>query len=145
MMKLECDVCGYQSETASDFCRVNIRRYRSMTDYLYGREESKDICYSCCQKLFEFDIKAPVTDSTDLSDLELSVRAYNCLKRAGYRTYGDIKNLTFEEGMKIRNLGKHSLEEVLAKIKSIEDGKNEHNNKDFEHNTIDDLPNGEEV
>lgn len=123
MMKLECDVCGYQSDIASDFCRVDIRRYKSMTDYQYHGDENKDICYACCQKLFSYDIKAPITDHSDISELDLSVRAYNCLKRANYQTYGDIKNLTVDEGMKIRNLGKKALDEVLQKIKDVEASK----------------------
>ena len=51
-----------------------------------------------------------------LEDLGLSVRTYNCLKRAGIKTLGDILLLTQERLMKIRNLGRKSWEEVLAKL-----------------------------
>ena len=63
----------------------------------------------------------PETDddprSIPLEDLELSVRSYNCLKRAGITTLGEIADKTPEEMMKVRNLGRKSLEEVLAKLK----------------------------
>ena len=51
-----------------------------------------------------------------LEDLELSVRSYNCLRRAGIKTLGEIADKTPEDMMHIRNLGRKSLEEVLAKL-----------------------------
>jgi DNA-directed RNA polymerase subunit alpha len=51
--------------------------------------------------------------------LDLSVRAYNCLKRAGIHTLSDLTNMSEAEMMKIRNLGKKSLKEVIDKIKDI--------------------------
>lgn len=51
--------------------------------------------------------------------LELSVRSYNCLKRAGISTIGDLTDKTEEEMMKVRNLGKKSLKEVKAKLVSL--------------------------
>jgi len=57
-------------------------------------------------------------DKTDMTidELELSVRSYNCLKRAGINTVGELVNKTPEDMMKVRNLGRKSLEEVLAKL-----------------------------
>jgi len=52
-----------------------------------------------------------------IDELELSVRSYNCLKRAGINTVEELVNKTPDEMMKIRNLGKKSLDEVLAKLK----------------------------
>ena len=54
-----------------------------------------------------------------IEDLELSVRSYNCLKRAGIHTVADIVNKTEQDMMKVRNLGKKSLEEVMAKVKNL--------------------------
>ena len=54
-----------------------------------------------------------------IEELDLSVRAFNCLKRAGVNTVGDLVNKSPEEMMKIRNLGKKSLEEVIAKLQSL--------------------------
>jgi len=56
---------------------------------------------------------------TSIDDLEFSVRAYNCLKRAGINTLGDLTDKTELEMMKIRNLGKKSLKEVIEKIKEM--------------------------
>ena len=56
---------------------------------------------------------------TTIEDLDLSVRAYNCLKRAGIHTLHDLINKSATEMMKIRNLGKKSLKEVLDKVKEM--------------------------
>ena len=56
---------------------------------------------------------------TSIDDLDFSVRAYNCLKRAGVNTLGDLTEKTELEMMKIRNLGKKSLKEVIDKIKDM--------------------------
>lgn len=54
-----------------------------------------------------------------IDELELSVRSYNCLKRAGINTVGELCAKTPEEMMKVRNLGRKSLEEVLEKLKEL--------------------------
>ena len=54
-----------------------------------------------------------------IDELELSVRSYNCLKRAGINTVEELTNKTAEDMMKVRNLGRKSLEEVLAKLKEL--------------------------
>lgn len=54
-----------------------------------------------------------------IDELELSVRSYNCLKRAGINTVEELTNKTPDEMMKVRNLGRKSLEEVLAKLKEL--------------------------
>ena len=56
---------------------------------------------------------------TSIEDLDFSVRAYNCLKRAGVHTLQDLVNKSENDMMKIRNLGKKSLKEVLDKIKEL--------------------------
>ena len=63
----------------------------------------------------------PITKTleTAIEELDLSVRAYNCLKRAGIHTLQDITAMTEDEMMKIRNLGKKSLKEVLEKVKDM--------------------------
>lgn len=54
-----------------------------------------------------------------IDELELSVRSYNCLKRAGINTVEELTNRTPEDMMKVRNLGRKSLEEVLAKLDEL--------------------------
>lgn len=56
---------------------------------------------------------------TSIDDLDFSVRAYNCLKRVGVNTLGDLTEKSELEMMKIRNLGKKSLKEVMDKIKDM--------------------------
>ena len=64
------------------------------------------------------DPKGKVMDM-NIDELELSVRSYNCLKRAGINTVEELTNKTPEDMMKVRNLGRKSLEEVLAKLKEL--------------------------
>lgn len=54
-----------------------------------------------------------------IEELDLSVRSYNCLKRAGINTVDDLANRTEEDMMKVRNLGRKSLEEVLHKLAEL--------------------------
>ena len=62
--------------------------------------------------------KKKVLDLT-IDELDLSVRSFNCLKRAGINTVEDLTNKTEEDMMKVRNLGRKSLEEVIAKLVSF--------------------------
>ena len=55
----------------------------------------------------------------NIDELELSVRSYNCLKRAGINTVEELCNRTSEDMMKVRNLGRKSLDEVVAKLGSL--------------------------
>lgn len=66
----------------------------------------------------EEDEKEKVLEMS-IDELELSVRSYNCLKRAGINTVEELTNKTSEDMMKVRNLGRKSLEEVLAKLKEL--------------------------
>ena len=54
-----------------------------------------------------------------IEELDLSVRSFNCLKRAGINTVEDLINKSEEEMMKVRNLGRKSLEEVIQKLESL--------------------------
>ncbi|MDN5344194.1 MAG: DNA-directed polymerase subunit alpha [Clostridia bacterium] len=54
-----------------------------------------------------------------IEELDLSVRSYNCLKRAGINTVGELLQRTEEDMMKVRNLGKKSLEEVTQKLNEM--------------------------
>ena len=56
---------------------------------------------------------------TTIEDLDFSVRAYNCLKRANIHTLQDLVNMSENDMMKIRNLGKKSLKEVLDKVRDL--------------------------
>jgi DNA-directed RNA polymerase subunit alpha len=54
-----------------------------------------------------------------IDELELSVRSYNCLKRAGINTVGELCEKSMEDLMKVRNMGRKSLDEILAKLDAM--------------------------
>lgn len=69
---------------------------------------------------FMHEIEAPVVNKTSekkIEELDLSVRSYNCLKRAGINTIGELAQKTEEEMMRVRNLGRKSLKEVMQKLR----------------------------
>ena len=66
----------------------------------------------------EEDQKEKVLEMT-IEELDLSVRSYNCLKRAGINTVEDLTNKSEDEMMKVRNLGRKSLDEVLGKLEEL--------------------------
>lgn len=63
-------------------------------------------------------VKEKVLEMT-IEELDMSVRSFNCLKRAGIDTVEDLTNKTEEDMIKVRNLGKKSLEEVIQKLHSL--------------------------
>lgn len=73
------------------------------TEIMIEKEESKK------EKVLE----------TTIEELDLSVRSYNCLKRAGINTVQDLTTRSETEMMKVRNLGRKSLEEVIAKLEAM--------------------------
>lgn len=66
----------------------------------------------------ELSLKDKILE-TSIEDLEFSVRSYNCLKRAGIHTVADIVSKTEQDMIKVRNLGKKSLDEVVNKVKEL--------------------------
>ncbi len=62
---------------------------------------------------------ASKVDDMAIDELELSVRSFNCLKRAGINTVGELTQKTQEDMMRVRNLGRKSMEEVIAKLKDL--------------------------
>ena len=82
---------------------VNLSDEAKKLDVLVEREET---------------IKEKVLEMT-IEELDMSVRSFNCLKRAGIDTVEDLINRTEEDMIKVRNLGKKSLEEVIQKLHSL--------------------------
>ena len=82
---------------------IDLSETAKNTQVMVEKEESKK------EKVLEMPIE----------ELELSVRSYNCLKRAGISTVEDLANKTEEDMMKVRNLGKKSLDEVINKLHSL--------------------------
>jgi DNA-directed RNA polymerase subunit alpha len=65
--------------------------------------------------------KDKVLDMT-IEELDLSVRSYNCLKRAGINTVAELVQKNEEDMIKVRNLGRKSLEEVIQKLEEMDLG-----------------------
>ncbi len=82
---------------------VNLSDEARNTEVMVEREETKK------EKVLEMTIE----------ELDMSVRSFNCLKRAGIDTVEDLINKTEEDMIKVRNLGKKSLEEVIQKLHSL--------------------------
>ena len=82
---------------------IDLSESAKNTEIMKEKEESKK------EKVLE----------TTIEELDLSVRSYNCLKRAGINTVQDLPNKSEYDMMKVRNLGRKSLEEVIAKLDSM--------------------------
>jgi len=83
---------------------IDLSEAAKNTQVMIEKEESKR------EKILEMPIE----------ELELSVRSYNCLKRAGITTVQDLANKSESDMMKVRNLGKKSLDEVINKLHSLD-------------------------
>ena len=58
-------------------------------------------------------------NSMSIDELELSVRSYSCLKRAGITTVGELRSKSSEDMMKVRNMSRKSLEEIIAQMREL--------------------------
>lgn len=98
------DVLSLAAKAIEDHIRlfVNLSDVISGMDILVSREEDKQ------QKVLEMNIE----------DMDLSVRSYNCLKRAGIYTVEDLTKRSEDDMLKVRNLGRKSLDEVIGKLHS---------------------------
>ena len=92
--------------------RILIEHFTILTDL----SSIADVSGMMIEKTEDSKVKAL---ETSIEDLDFSVRAYNCLKRAGIHTLQDLVNKSESDMMKIRNLGKKSLKEVLDKIRDM--------------------------
>ena len=100
------DAVSYAAKVLSEHLSLFINLSDNVKDKTIITEKQEDV---------------PETTAKDMSidELELSVRSYNCLKRASINTVKELCSKTPEEMMKVRNLGRKSLEEVLAKLKEL--------------------------
>lgn len=75
------------------------------------------------QKILNLDSvnssKVPFRGDDEITELNLSIRSFNCLWRAGIHTINDLQNITVEELMKVRNLGKKSFDEIISIIEKF--------------------------
>ena len=94
---------------AAKIMEEHVNLFVNLVDDMKGRE------ILICQD----DEKQHKVLEMSIEELDLSVRSYNCLKRAGIHTVEDLTRKTEEDMLKVRNLGKKSLEEVIKKIHDL--------------------------
>ena len=90
-----------------------------LSEHLYLFVELSDEAKNAAVLVEREETKKGKVLEMSVEDLELSVRSFNCLKRAGIDTVEDLVNKTEEDMIKVRNLGKKSLEEVVQKLASL--------------------------
>ena len=101
------------NEAVSLSAKILIEHFELFLDLTEGVSETESIMATK-----DNTTKEKVLDLT-IDELDLSVRSFNCLKRAGINTVEDLINKSEEDMMKVRNLGRKSLEEVIAKLNSF--------------------------
>ena len=101
------------NEAISMSAKVLIEHFELFLDLAEGVSETENILSEKSD-----NEKEKVLDLT-IDELDLSVRSFNCLKRAGINTVEDLINKSEDDMMKVRNLGRKSLEEVIAKLDSF--------------------------
>ncbi|MBR5437529.1 MAG: DNA-directed RNA polymerase subunit alpha [Clostridia bacterium] len=94
---------------AAKFLNEHLALFGDLSGEAYDTEIMVDKDEDANQKILEMTIE----------ELDLSVRSFNCLKRAGINTVEDLTNKTEDDMMKVRNLGKKSLDEVIKKLHSF--------------------------
>ena len=101
------------NEAISLSAKILIEHFELFLDLTEGVSETESI-----MAVKDDTAVSKVLDLT-IDELDLSVRSFNCLKRAGINTVEDLINKSEEDMMKVRNLGRKSLEEVIAKLNSF--------------------------
>ena len=81
----------------------------SMAKYRTSEEEVEEVVVETNNK----------TEDIKIEELDFTVRSYNCLKKAGVNTVSDLTSMSYAELLKIKNLGKKSLEEIITKMKEL--------------------------
>ena len=115
--KLTLDVWTNQTVTASEAVSMAARIMNEHLMLFIDLSEKAQNAAIMVEK--EETRKEKVLEMT-IEELDLSVRSFNCLKRAGINTVEDLTNRSEEDMMKVRNLGRKSLDEVIGKLASLE-------------------------
>ena len=113
---------------AAKIIRAQLESFTDISEFRNVNEKTDDV--------FENDLFVNEEDFSDkpIENLDLSVRAYNCLKRSGISSIGDLLAKTNDEMLKMRNLGKKSYDEIIYKLDSL--GLKLKNDDDSENNDI---------
>lgn len=100
-------------EAICESAKILIEQFELFTNF----DEDREVKHVVVEK--DVSGKSEKILEMNIEDLDLSVRSYNCLKRASVNTVGDLTEKTEDEMMKVRNLGRKSLEEVIQKLESL--------------------------
>ena len=109
---LKDELLGLRAEYQCDmggFCTVE--KIRAIENIL-GWFETPDYKRRLCHSGFNEESKP-----TKIENMDLSVRSYNCLKRAGIDTLQQLAKLSYEDLIQVRNLGRKSVDEIIEKLK----------------------------
>lgn len=115
--KLTLDVWTNETLTASDAVSMAAR---IMNDHLMLFIDLSEKAQSAAIMVEKEETRKEKALEMTIEELDLSVRSFNCLKRAGINTVEDLTNKSEEDMMKVRNLGRKSLDEVIGKLASLE-------------------------
>ena len=98
---------------AAKIIRAQLESFIDISEFKSIEENTSDV--------LEDSVSQSDEDFSEMSieDLDLSVRAYNCLKRSGISSVGDLLAKTNDEMLKMRNLGRKSYEEIMGKLDSL--------------------------
>ncbi len=115
--KLTLDVWTNAAVTASDAVSMAAR---IMNDHLMLFIDLSEKAQNAAIMVEKEETRKEKVLEMTIEELDLSVRSFNCLKRAGINTVEDLTNRSEEDMMKVRNLGRKSLDEVIGKLASLE-------------------------
>ncbi len=116
--KLTLDVTTNGAMSPEDAVSLSARIFESHLQ-LFANMDSAQPTSTDTEGGSEAETDAGDIDNMSIDELELSVRSYNCLKRAGINTVGDLRAKTMEDLSKVRNMGRKSIDEILAKMDSL--------------------------
>lgn len=114
------DIEDLESVTDEELIKIKnlnekgVAEIRTAINTYFTDDENDDVDWSN----IEDDEAISTLKELSIEEVELSVRSYNCLKRAGIKTIGELCDMTMEDMMKVRNLGRKGQEEVLAMLKA---------------------------
>ncbi|MGN1451681.1 MAG: DNA-directed RNA polymerase subunit alpha [Eubacteriales bacterium] len=114
---LTLEVWTDKTLTAADAVSLSARILTDLLSLFIGL--SKDVSTTPAAAVMPDESKNTAIDSMTIEELDLSVRSFNCLKRANINTVGELINCSEEDMMRVRNLGRKSLEEVINKLSSL--------------------------
>lgn len=133
--KMRKDAHDYCDDDEDDPCNDEVFRDSPDNDYDDVFDDGYEISDDDLDTSEEYiDLKDP---NTKIEDLEFTVRTYNCLKRAGINTVGELRKKTYEELTNIRNLGRKCIDEIREKLGGFPEPETEAETTEIKHSYAD--------